>query len=575
MFALRIMVGVLFLAIPAFQQEQQPRQLPSTAESFRLVGIVVDSQSGRPLPSAEVRATLMGPLENSLAALTCADGRFVFESVKPGKYSLTASRRGYVTRSYQQHEYFTTAIIVGPGQESENLVFDLQPGSSISGQVTDELSDPVRGAQVMLFRQSLNDGRVATSLRMQTSTNDQGQYRFGRLEPGTYFVCVSAQPWYAQYSKPLTLRRVTSRGGLGSSGGADMSTDETLVPQPNPLDVVYAVSYYPGETEPARAAPLRLLPDERATADFILHPVPSVHLKLKLPGAPGQGQFPNVQAMQSTIGNHQIYLQPQSMALNGDTIEVGGLPPGRLTLNVVEWQEGKQTFRVEQEVDVSRDGEIALGEHRTSPLVSGIVRASRVPAGVTAKTAGTATAMQQKGIHIQIRDRASGQAFYASIAEDGRFDFQGQMLKTGTYDVLLVNFSGFYVERVLAAGAKPAGTSFELAGDAVRLTVEISSGLGRVDGVVLRDTKPVGGVMVLLVPADGSVSPSLVYREQSDSDGTFSWTSVRPGQYTAVAIQNGWNLEWAKPEMLKLFTFRGEPVHVAADGHVKITVNVQ
>jgi len=37
----------------------------------------------------------------------------------------------------------------------------------------------------------------------------------------------------------------------------------------------------------------------------------------------------------------------------------------------------------------------------------------------------------------------------------------------------------------------------------------------------------------------------LVRRDQSDSDGIFTLHSVVAGQYTVVAISDGWDLEWA------------------------------
>src|SRR5256885_3131095 len=37
-------------------------------------------------------------------------------------------------------------------------------------------------------------------LIQRTATDDEGHYHFGQLIPGTYFVGVAAQPWYAQHN---------------------------------------------------------------------------------------------------------------------------------------------------------------------------------------------------------------------------------------------------------------------------------------------------------------------------------------------------------------------------------------
>jgi hypothetical protein len=74
--------------------------------------------------------------------------------------------------------------------------------------------------------------------------------------------------------------------------------------------------------------------------------------------------------------------------------------------------------------------------------------------------------------------------------------------------------------------------------------------------------KGVAGVMVVLVPKNRSALRSLVRRDQSDSDGSFSLRDVVPGQYTVVAIQDGWELDWAQPVVLGRYLPRGVAVTI-------------
>jgi protocatechuate 3,4-dioxygenase beta subunit len=103
-------------------------------------------------------------------------------------------------QAFNQHENLSTAIVAGADQNTENLLFRLTPAASISGQVTDEFSGGVRNAQVMLFRKGIMNGREAVQMQNQSSTDDKGQFNFAALEPGRYYVAVSAQPWYAQHN---------------------------------------------------------------------------------------------------------------------------------------------------------------------------------------------------------------------------------------------------------------------------------------------------------------------------------------------------------------------------------------
>jgi hypothetical protein len=112
------------------------------------------------------------------------------------------------------------------------------------------------------------------------------------------------------------------------------------------------------------------------------------------------------------------------------------------------------------------------------------------------------------------------------------------------------------------------------------LTVELSEGLGRIEGVALRDGKGVGGAMIVLVSKelvsqDVAGGASVVRRDQSDSDGTFAMANVPPGEYTVLAIENGWDQDWGDPELLQGWLSGGAAVKVAPNGKPRVQVNVQ
>lgn len=579
---------------PCVPQPQGPQNAPpapagAPASSYRITGIVVDAGSGVPLEGVEVQGAQLStgpppPGANSrpvvpLVIATGADGRFAFEGVAPGRYLLSARKRGYPPMNYQQHESVWTAVIVGPGLDTENLVFQLRAGAVITGQVTDESGEPVRNAQMMLFRQSLASGESAVQFAAQKQTDDLGRCRFSGLQPGTYFVGVSAQPWYATSGAALNIpRRVVQRRG---PDGSIIMTSEGLdqpPPEPDPLDVVYAVTYYPGTTDAGRAGALTLLPGDQASADLVLAAVPSVHIRLRAPAGSDPAAYFNVTGMQSTMGNHDVGLPARVFAMAPDHVDVS-IPPGRAVLNVLQFSQ-VQTARIsgdvqqarmegtrwQPEIDASRDTEIQMTAQTAGPIVAGTVK----PPG---------SAAVPRPCTISIRNRETGQGPSAQIGADGAFSFpiqQQPALRRGWYDVFLAGCPALHVAGVTStANVKTEGRSFELGAEPVRLSVELGAGLGRLDGVVLRDDKPAGGVMVLLVPADGPVAGSLIQRNQSNTDGSFFWNAIRPGRYTVVALDNGWNLEWAKPEVLKPLLAAGQTVQIEGGGQHKVTLKVQ
>ena len=119
-----------------------------------------------------------------------------------------------------------------------------------------------------------------------------------------------------------------------------------------------------------------------------------------------------------------------------------------------------------------------------------------------------------------------------------------------------------------------AGLRVKIAGPA-QLAVTMSSALGVIDGVVKLGGKIIAGAMVVLVPDDPANHPQWFRRDQSDSDGTFTLSQVLPGKYTAVAIENGWNLEWANPTIIQPYLTNGEVVQVGPNQRSKVAIKLQ
>src|SRR6266853_582320 len=530
--------------------QQAPASAP-IASNLRIAGTAVDAISGAPVKEAAVFLTRG---RTTVSVLTQLDGRFVFEHLEAGKYALSARGKGYQRQAFDQHENFSTAIVVGEDQNTENLVFRLTPAASISGQVTDEFSEAVRDAQVMLLWEGITNGRQSVETRNETSTDDKGRYRFTGLQPGRYYLVVNAQPWYAQH----TLRP--------NDASSDVSPGFHSVTEQNAnLDVVYPLTYYPRETEAARAGSITLQPGQRATADFALQPVPSLHLRFA-----GRGtdlpQIVGVQVQHQIFGGQSVFTNSQITSRDKDSIEVSGIPPVHLIvrLDMNAYPASKKGMRsVQQEIDATRDGTVNLTEITDDVAVGGKVDIT-----------GTVGFPDPAG--IVLRSGETGSTYFANISKEGKYEFQIANVKPGSYNVLVENAPGFYIDKVQAVGATVFGNHLAIgSATQVRLAVRIGQGLGRVDGVALRDAKPAAGVMILLIPNQSQNYPFRFRRDQSDSDGSFTLQEVLPGRYTLVAIENGWNQQWADPAVFKQWLSGGEAVQVAPNGKYTVKVKVQ
>jgi len=87
--------------------------------------------------------------------------------------------------------------------------------------------------------------------------------------------------------------------------------------------------------------------------------------------------------------------------------------------------------------------------------------------------------------------------------------------------------------------------------------------------------KPVSGIMVVLAPQEMGDNTPLFRRDQSDSDGTFTLPDVVPGHYTALALRNAWDMEWASAEALRPYLAKGTPVVVSGKEKLNIRIVVQ
>jgi hypothetical protein len=177
---------------------------------------------------------------------------------------------------------------------------------------------------------------------------------------------------------------------------------------------------------------------------------------------------------------------------------------------------------------------------------------------------------------ILLRSVESGSEYFANISKESKNEFQIADLKPGSYNVLLGNVPDFYIDKVQAVGATVSGNNVAIgSAGQVRLAVHIGQGLGRVDGFAMRDDKPAAGVMILLIPNQSQNDPIQFRRDQSDSDGSFTLQEVLPGRYTLVAIENGWNQQWANPGVFKQWLNGGEAIQVAPNGKYNLKVKVQ
>jgi len=185
---------VVFMAGVATAEVQtlppRDRVPPQQTGTGRIKGRVVDAQSGSALPRARVRVLGQG---NLLPSLTDESGRFEFDNLPAGRFFLNVDKSGYAFGRYPDVGPTVRGggrpLVVADHETIADIVIPMYRGSAITGRVLDAHGDPLEFTTVQAFRVP-RGGRGAPQPRQMTSTNDLGEFRLSKLEPGSYLVAV-------------------------------------------------------------------------------------------------------------------------------------------------------------------------------------------------------------------------------------------------------------------------------------------------------------------------------------------------------------------------------------------------
>jgi protocatechuate 3,4-dioxygenase beta subunit len=499
----------------AFTASSLWAQAPSASSSgYRIAGRVVDAVTGEPVSRATL-TVLSEDYKVIASAATDAEGRFSFEHIAAGKYPLSAAKRGYRTSYYDEHDNFNSAIVTGDGQDTGNLLFRLPASAVLRGVVTADGGDPVENAQVMLFRKPTdgeNNGHMQQ--RGGVQTDDTGAYEFNDLTPGEYYIAVKGEPWYAQHGDHFHPRTT----------------------EPSPLDVAYPITYFDSTIDENAASPITLSWGAREQADINLHAVPAVVFRIPV-ARPG----PQITLQQKVFGN---LVNQQAIGL-GDgpvsgALDIPGFAPGNYEIEL-----GNPPRRM----TVDAASEVDLDLNSGMPLLS--VEGTLVMAGgePIPDDISVVLTSDDGGVPVQT-DMRKGK-------------FEANAVSPGTWSIAAGSpRQPLAVVATSTGGAATAGNKIVVRDRPAQVTVVLGGAQTRVQGFAKRDGKGVSGAMIMLVPVERSAYPVLARRDQSDSDGSFSLNDVPAGKYTVVAIDDGWNLEWQRREVIEPYLHNGAPVTI-------------
>jgi len=500
-------------------------------------GTAVDSVTHAALSETEVQIAPVNQRDLIESVITGPDGRFSFNNLFAGKYVLTAARPGYLRSTFQQHGRYSTGVVTGPNLQSTDLLLPLSKKSSISGIITDQDGEPVPNARIEALRDAVVEGLRSVVPTGFGTTGADGRYRVSNLQPGSYYLAVSAQPWYAQQYMAHTAR----------NGNANPEA-------PSQFDVAYPIVYYPGATSDTSAEPIVLRHGGHAQADFTLTAGPAAHINVPR----SRGANVNIRMMVPTHWGISIPVRSMFFSRQGRVFNVA---PGKYQM-VAGWRDAEGRHSANKIVEISGNATIEAASLESPRSVAVSLTG---PGGSHPSATGLA-----------LRDLSTLRIYHPVPFGSGQMRWPAQELISNRYEILWTGEDGSYIDSVTGANAKVTGRIIELAPDAsAQLHVALAQGTSSITGKVEQNGSPVAAAMVLLLPNDFGVAPSSIRRDQSDSDGTFLLQDIAPGSYTLLALPADDDLEYANPAVMQQYLATGKKITIAPSSRFSETIEFQ
>lgn len=341
------LTSVFCLLTSALFCAQQTRDVrigaPAVEGSATLSGtIVTDDQVPRAVRNARVEIAGEGRLARSV--FSDPNGNFLFTGLPAGRYTITATKGGYVRTAFgaKRAERPGTPVTIADGQRLEGLTLKLAHGAVLSGTVRDELGQPAAGIAVRVLQYRMMNGERVLSPAMTASgpfgetTDDRGVYRVFGLAAGDYFVTATPRTVGTSEIRQMTAEAIQSAQRALQQNVSNQAAGRSA--EPPPVMVAYAPVFYPGTISAANAASIHLGPaEERSDIDLSLQLVRTARLE-GVVVAPS-GVPPQMAQLILTQSGPMIAGMPMMMSLGrvspgaDGKFSYSGIAPGQYTIS--------------------------------------------------------------------------------------------------------------------------------------------------------------------------------------------------------------------------------------------------
>ena len=528
-----------------------PRDATPNAKGTAILRGRVVNTEGRPLRRVQVRVS-GETIPEGRTASTNSQGKWEVRELPVGRFSILASRAGYLNLQYGQKRSGEPGqpIELGDGETAENLDFTMTHNGVITGRVYDEAGEPLAGANVMpLQMRFFNGRRRLVPTRGNAVTDDSGLYRLGSLEPGDYYVyATSRETWETEPPDVKTLGFMP-----------------TMYPSAISMSEAQRVRVRAGQEVAAIDIPL--VPGRAATVSGTV--VNSQGLPLV-----GETVNLNIEIRGETFAS---FSGGASAKVNPDgTFAFRNVAPGEYHLLARQTPTDRPMESANVIVNVM--GADVDGVSVVTSAAGGVTGRVSVEPGTPLPIALTRLYVRSLPVERDTTTNFGSAPDNGHVREDGTFDLK---VVIGSNRLTVSPLpDGWAIRQIDQNGRDLAAQPFDPQGQTLDGATIVLTNRFPMLTATLRDGKglPAPDGVFVLFPEDAAAWAEdlrLVRTGRPGRNGAILLKAVRPGAYLAAAVPSATSSQWNDPEYLELLRAQAKAITIKEGEPAQIDVTVK